>query len=172
MAELRLVEPSIELKEAYLHYIMEWENTGEKIVPFATRRDGKSYGDLLENWEEGKTDVVFEKGFVPATLYFMINESNKIIGAIHYRHQLNDKLLFSGGHLGYGIRPSERQKGYGTVMLTMTLKILKEIGHDQVLITCDQVNSASAKTIESNNGVLENIVDEDGELVKRYWITL
>jgi len=53
---------------------------------------------------------------VPATTYFTVRESdNKIVGSIQLRHELSDELRKHGGHIGYGICPSERSKGYGTL---------------------------------------------------------
>jgi len=170
--EYKLIEPSMELKESYIDYITEWENSGEKIVPSATSRQGMAFEELLKSWEEGKTDKVREKGFVPASLYYMIDSSKRIIGALHFRHELNENLTIEGGHIGYGIRPSERRKGLMSYMLAVTLDMLKEKGLTKVLITCDDVNIASAKTIERNGGVLENVIDVEGKLVRRYWISL
>lgn len=170
--KLRLIEPSIDIKKSYLDYITEWEISGETIVPFASRRNNMSFEDLMINWDENKTEKAYEKGFVPATLYFLVDDTNRIIGSLHFRHELNEKLLVDGGHIGYGIRPSEREKGYACYMLGLALRITKEKGYKRVLVTCDQVNMASARTIEKNGGLLENIVDVDGELTRRYWIEL
>jgi len=169
---LKLVEPTIEMEKAYISYISEWENTGEEIVPFASRRNKLSYSELLANWKNDKTDQVYEKGFVPATIYFLIDETNKIYGALHFRHHLNDYLLRTGGHIGYGIRQSERQKGYAGKMLSLALPIAKQLGLDRVLITCDKDNAGSAKTIIKNGGVFENEIYEEEKITQRYWIEL
>jgi predicted acetyltransferase len=211
--KLELVEPSTDLENAYLDYMAEWESTGERIVPSAVKRQSLPYeeymkewensGDknpppesarkpmpyeiLMRQWEESKTDKAYEKGFVPATLYFLVmspeagdpardvagdmaRDSKRIIGAIHFRHELNEYLLLHGGHIGYGIRPAERRKGYATLMLGMMLDILKKRNFGKVLITCDDGNAASARTIEHNGGILENIVEEGEARTRRYWI--
>ncbi|MBV7274292.1 GNAT family N-acetyltransferase [Clostridiaceae bacterium UIB06] len=87
-------------------------------------------------------------------------------------HYLNDYLLNFGGHIEYGIRPSERKKGYASIMLAMALPIAKKLEINKVLITCDKRNLDSVKTIIKNGGVLENEVIEDGEIVQRYWVQL
>jgi predicted acetyltransferase len=82
------------------------------------------------------------------------------------RHFLNEQLLRLSGHIGYEIRPTERRKGYATVMLKIALEKCRDIGIKQVLITCDKNNSASAKTIIANEGVLENeLVEDNGNIV-------
>lgn len=170
--ELKLIEPSMELEKQYEEYITEWEKSGEKIVPAASKRASKSYKEVLEAWKEGKSDRAYEKGFVPASLYFLADENMKIYGAIHIRHELNDYLLRFGGHIGYGIRPSERRKGYASLMLSLALPIARELGIEKALITCDKNNLGSAGTITKNGGILENEIVEDDELVQRYWVDI
>lgn len=168
----QLIEPNLELESQYDDYISEWENLKEKIVPYAARRDGSAYKDLLQYWAEEKTDKNYERGFVPATLYFLVDGDKRIYGAVHIRHELNDFLLKAGGHIGYGVRPSERRKGFASLMLSLALPKAKELGIKRALVTCDKVNLGSQRTIIKNGGVLENEVMDDGELVQRYWIEL
>ena len=98
--------------------------------------------------------------------------SKRILGAIDIRHELNAYLHTYGGNIGYGIRPSERKKGYATQMLNLALEQCKILGMQKVLITCFKDNVGSAKTILNNGGVLENEVAENGILKQRYWITI
>ena len=88
------------------------------------------------------------------------------------RHHLNDSLLFDSGHIGYMVRPSERQKGYAKQMLRLSLDYLKDTHHvANVLVTCNVNNRASEKTILSQNGVYENTVcSKEHGLTKRFWI--
>lgn len=113
-------------------------------------------------------------GLVPDSVFFLFDEDrNKLIGAVNIRHYLNDYLLKFGGHIGDGIRPSERRKGYATKMIELALIECKKLGMDKVLITCNKSNIASAKTIIKNGGILENeIKDSDGEIIQRYWINI
>ncbi len=121
---------------------------------------------------EDKTDKVYSRGFVPSSLYFLIDETGRILGAIHFRHELNKRLLQDCGHIGYGVRPSGRGKGLANIMLREMLEILKTKDYDKVLITCDDDNLASAGVIEKNNGILENKLPVDGVINRRYWINL
>ena len=84
---------------------------------------------------------------------------------------MNDYLEKRGGHIGYGIRPEFRGRGYATKILADSLELLRAMGVGKVLVTCDDSNLASAKVIEKCGGVLENIIEtEDGERVRRYWL--
>ena len=111
---------------------------------------------------------------VPSSVFFLLDEDrNNLLGAVNIRHYLNDSLFKEGGHIGDGIRPSEREKGYGTEIIRLALIECKKLKIEKVLMTCDKSNIASAKTIIKNGGVLENeFINEDGEIEQRYWITL
>lgn len=111
---------------------------------------------------------------VPDSVFFLLDEDrNRLLGAVNIRHYLNASLLHSGGHIGDGIRPSERGKGYGTEIVRLALIECKKLGIDEVLMTCDKDNIASAKTIINNGGVLESeFINEDNETEQRYRITL
>lgn len=93
-------------------------------------------------------------------------------GAINIRHYLNDQLLLNGGHIGDGVRPSERRKGIATKMIALALQECKKMGISRVLMVCDKDNIGSAKSIQKNNGILENEVIVDGVVEQRYWIDI
>jgi predicted acetyltransferase len=94
-------------------------------------------------------------GRVPAYTYFYVRENDdKIIGMINIRLALNDFLRKEGGHIGYSIRPSERKRGYGTIMLQETLAFCEVIGLCDIIITCNKSNVASSSMIKNCGGVL------------------
>ena len=111
---------------------------------------------------------------MPTTTLFCYDyDKNIFVGAVNIRHCLDEGLLHSGGHIGDGIQPSERRKGYATAMIALALKECKKLGIDRVLMCCRKDNIGSAKSIINNGGVLENeVLDEDGVLTQRYWIDL
>lgn len=92
---------------------------------------------------------------VPSETYFLIRESdNRLIGTINIRLQLNERLQRIGGHIGYGIRPTERGKGYNEINLYLALLRCNEVGLDMVLLDCDDDNVASYRTMEALGGFL------------------
>lgn len=99
-------------------------------------------------------------------------DDGKLIGIVILRHTLKGMLIYHAGNIGYLIRPDERKKGYGKILLKLTLEKAKEIGLKKVLVTCRTDNISSAKVIESNGGIYENdYYDESlGKTFKRYWI--
>ena len=160
------------IKNEYINYISEWEKTGEKITPHSSARNGRSFEEMQYHWEYEGTDAIRGQGYVPATLFFLVDDTGRILGASHFRHELNEALIQYGGHIGYGIRPSERRKGYSTKMLGLMLDMLRDNGYKKILITCDDDNIASARTIEKNSGILENKVPNHQGIGRRYWIKL
>ena len=113
-------------------------------------------------------------GKVPDSTFFLLDtERDRLLGAVNIRHYLNEALLKDGGHIGDGIRPSERRKGYATEMIRLALSECKKLGIDRVLMVCDKDNIGSAKSIVKNGGILENeIVGPEGNIEQRYWIEI
>lgn len=110
---------------------------------------------------------------VTASVFLAIREDdNKLVGIINIRHTLNEYLHNYGGHIGYSVRKFERRKGYSKEMLGISLKECMKLGIKNVLLSCDANNIASAKTIKSCGGILENEVPNDDKLIQRYWINL
>ena len=120
---------------------------------------------------QADTSVPPEEGLVHATHWWIV-ENDIYCGAIALRHSLNDFLLRAGGHIGYGIRPSARKKGLATWALGAVLPTARSLGLSRVLVTCDDDNIGSARTIENNGGVLENVADTELGRTRRYWIAL
>lgn len=169
---MKLVKYTEITETQYTDYVKEWEETGEKITPYASRRMGRTFEEMQHLWEYGTTEAIRGQGFVPATLYFLVDDNGRIYGAAHLRHELNDDLRQYGGHIGYGIRPSERRKGYSTLQLKMMLDMLRDMGYERIMITCDDDNVGSYKTIEKNGGILEDKVPNHQGIGRRYWIEL
>ena len=169
--KIRLVKLTDEYKPQLDDMMSEWLSLETDFSPYAIRkndyRDFAYYRDHLER----KTE---ENGLTPNSVYFCLDtERNIFVGAVDIRHYLNDRLLFTGGHIGDGVRPSERGKGYATAMIALALEKCRELGIGRVLMTCNTDNPASARTILKNGGVLENeVINEDGEPEQRYWIDL
>lgn len=170
--EIKLLKPTLEMEEEYCYFVEEWNQTGQSIVPYSARPLGRDYRTWLEDSAKIEKRETCPADLVPAHTYFLGNKDDKILGAINIRHYLNDYLFNFGGHIGYGIRPSERNKGYATKILALGLSQAKDLGIRKVLITCNKSNISSAKVILKNSGMLENEVVEEGEIIQRYWVDL
>lgn len=151
----------------------DWENHFEFAPYFSSlaKNNFKNYVNLILDLSLGKH---LPANHVPCTLLFAFNEENKIVGRSSIRHTLNENLLQVGGHIGYGVCPTYRRQGHATSILQKSLHYVQAnlLHLKKVLVTCDDHNIGSIKTIEKNNGVLENIVTIKEEKKRRYWIGL
>lgn len=169
---VRLIKPTVELEHEYFDMIKEWKAQEDKLIPWVLGFDASDFPALIKKLENFSNGIDLQEGLVEHSTYWLINDDNRILGAVNIRHRLNEKLLQNSGHIGYGIRPSERRKGNASEALRQALNIVRSMGIYSALVVCDKDNIGSAKTIQKNGGVLENEVEKDGELMQRYWIDI
>jgi predicted acetyltransferase len=165
-----LVRPSLELYDAWADCVREFDDPTTMhgsgawwIDDFgADRRSCERMvaraAELLESPPEG---------LVVSDCYW-VTEGDTVIGFLMLRHELNEFLRTVGGHIGYSIRPSYRRRGHASRALGLALERARELSIDRVLVTCDDDNVASARTIESRGGIQEDVLDGK----RRYWIDL
>lgn len=172
---LYLAKPDLYFFGQYNEMMKEWLESGTQIAPwfldkpFDDLRDFADFIRMLDNCEHANLD----KKYSSTTSYFVTDENGKLIGAASLRHYLTVEGYNTWGHIGYGVRPSERQKGYATCILKMVLAEAKGKKIQRVLLGCHSSNDGSVKVIENCGGSLENIVDDPdnkNETIRRYWI--
>ena len=173
-----LENPSMERKNDVIEYMNEHVKYNSAINgtgSFDHVLEGETYEECMDRYYKIQ-DNEYAKSIdrCPSKTYFLIRKNdNKLIGMINIRHHLSPKMLVHGGHIGYGIRPTERRKGYNKINLYLgLLKALEEFNLDKVMLDCDVKNLGSDKTIQALGGVLErtDIDDYDGVLTNVYWI--
>ncbi len=173
MNRLKLVLPTIEYKSEIMDYKREFIEDGDSMDGTGGLRNFNIFEEWYSSICDNLKEETVRKGLVPATTYIAISiDDGRLIGMIDVRHRLNDFLFNFGGHIGYSVRKSERQKGYATEMLALALKECTRLGIKKVLITCDKDNMALAKTIINNGGGMENEIQEGDRITQRYWINL
>ncbi len=169
---LHLTFPNISHKSAYQDMLAEWKWSGEfeagHVSPWALFRGG-TYEEFLQLANDDLSENHRE---VPATLFFLM-DGKIILGGIQIRHSIDHPNLREyGGHIGYGIRPSERRKGYATEMLRLALIEARKIWLDRVMLGCYDDNIGSIRTIEKNGGIFERYTNHEGKKSKVYWIDI
>lgn len=173
---VELVAPNVLLHRAWLDARDEW---GRDVVQHgsglhhATDVDTpEAFADWVDRLVTSSDESVpIGEGLVHASYWWMV-EGGEVVGSISLRHRLNDHLLHAGGHIGYSVRPSAQRRGLATWAVRQVLAYARERGIDRILITCDDANTASARTIERNGGVLEDVRDTELGRTRRYWIEL
>lgn len=161
MEKFKFEIPSIERKQEAIEYINEFIKYNSEINGVGSL---DKYIDNYEGWlvklEESYNIIPNEK-LVPSRTYFLIRvNDNKIIGMINIRLMLNENLKKLGGHIGYSVRPTERQKGYNKVNLYLGLGVCQKYGIKDAMLTCYKDNIASSKTMKALGGTL---IDEWNE---------
>lgn len=146
------------------------EELAEDDFEFLFVRQGEAWPVYLERVERERLGVDLPEGWVPST--FLVAEvEGQVVGRVSIRHQLNAYLAELGGHIGYGVRPGFRRRGYATDILRQSLAFAASVGLDRVLVTCDVDNVGSARAIESCGGFRENVVPVEGSVPRcRYWV--
>ena len=157
---MRLVFPRIEHKEKAIDYINEFYEHGSEI----NGSGGLDYclkESTYEDWLDGlikEIDIANIADFdVPRITYFCVREEDdRIVGMINLRLSLINFSKKDAGHIGYSVRPTERRKHYATEILNRALKIYDKMGIDEVLISCEKENVASAGVIMKCGGMLKD----------------
>lgn len=169
--------PSPGRKEDIIGYLNEHVQAGSDI------HGSGSLDRILSGWTFERAlerclrmeekDYALKEGRCPGRTFLLIRESDSaLIGTINVRWDLSEAMLRFAGHIGYGIRPSERGKGYSKINLYLGLKEAKKIGLSRVMIGCSVANLPSDSVIRALGGILERCErdPEDGELSNVYWI--
>jgi predicted acetyltransferase len=172
---VELIEPDVALWGSWLESLAEWGSVMQDGAGYHKGRDDVRSAEGFAAWvaylrERSDPTTPMEPGFVHATHWWIV-EGGEYLGAITLRHRLTEKLLEGGGHVGYGVRPSARGRGLAAWALGEVVKRARERGLERVMVSCDDGNIASAKTIERNGGVLEDVRETWLGTTRRYWIT-
>lgn len=175
MDELALVTPTKDLEISALDYKREhFDHQEYELHGGALLDQTKSYDAWIKQLRDNTDAATVHTGWVVSSTFFAMRKSDdRIVGMIDIRHSLNDFLRSYGGHIGYGVRPSERNKGYAAQMLQMGLAYCRKLGLQKVMLACYKENGASSKTITKCGGLLEKeFLHSDGKMVQVFWITL
>jgi predicted acetyltransferase len=156
----------------YLSYISSWKEMNETLSPSSCDMGILSFIEWQKRELLLQNEETLPEGFVRAETLFLVEDNGYILGAINLRYAMTESLLRYGGHLSFGIRPEERQKGYAFIMVKLALNRLRMNGIKKALVTVKRSNKAVKNTVRKIGGTLENAYEEDGHVIDRYWIAL
>jgi predicted acetyltransferase len=134
-------------------------------------RPSMTWAEFLFALENQRRGLNLTEDQVPAVQLAAVVEG-ELVGRVSVRFALNEFLAERGGHIGYGVVPAHRRRGYATEILRQALVVIRAEGVNRVLVTCDDGNVASSGAIERVGGVLESITPsiDGGPGLRRYWI--
>lgn len=163
---MRFKLPELEDKSEILLYIQEHYSHNEKSLSASSMLTGMDYGRWVKKIQDNICvgDPVWGKSLT----YLSYNEQDELVGFLNIRFDLQEDLVLKYGHIGYGVRPSQRRKGYATQMLKFALEKCREMGLTRVVVGCYRENIGSAKTIIKNGGILVREVKEKRK-ISDYW---
>lgn len=162
---MKLILPNESFAESYHQYIAELGK--EERYPFPLDFDASDFSALLARIENFRQGVNLPEGYVPSTTYWLMS-GDRIVGVSNLRHYLNARIAHVGGHIGLGVRPSERGKGIGKLLMKLTIEQVRARGIDAVHIHCYAHNRASAGMILANGGILHSEITDGNHTVQRY----
>ncbi|WP_051189080.1 GNAT family N-acetyltransferase [Halalkalibacillus halophilus] len=170
---LKLVSIEDINEEQIRDFYDDWKAHGERITPSGLR----SYPDDFESFQRELALEDSGEGLKPGRVrngtYFLLRGNSEIVGATNIRYDLTEDLEATGGHVGYGVKPSVRGRGYATYILRKALGILKQEGVERALVAVNSDNLPSEKVIKNNGGKqAESVTEPWGNIVDRYWIDL
>lgn len=148
---MELRKPTINDKDKLLDYIKEHHNNGETSISASNGMPTMEYVVWLNKLKDDENGKNTEWGI--SETYILVNEE-KIIGMLNIRYTINNEKAEIYGHIGYGVRPLERRKGYATYMLKEALVKCRQHEMTEVILGCYEDNMGSIKTIINNDGIL------------------
>lgn len=168
--EFRLVEPNSIYKDSFQANVLSYKNDGEEFYYNLYKEaldDFDLYVDKLIGFSKGEG---LKENWVSFSTFWLANSEDEILGVIRVRH----KEIPLNGHIGYDVPPRHRKNGYGKMMLKLSLKNSKELGLDEVIVTCEENNISSEKIIKSANGEFLGLEknDHDNKMYKKFRIKI
>ena len=169
---LKLIRPSKEHEKEALAFKKEFFDNGENTINGSELLDQTdSYDSWLQAVTNNTSKATVNPEWVVTDTYFAIDENERIVGVIDFRHELKG-FLKDFGNSGYSVRPSERKKGYATQMLSLILERAKETGLKSFQLSAEKSNTPSIKTIIKNGGKYSRSFTVNNEEADVYIIDL
>ena len=168
---MHLVTANMLSLSSFLDMIDDYAVSGK---PFLGMTDGSAFPYFVRTCIKHSQGIGLGISVSPYTRYFLVDDSGVIYAQGDVRHKKTRETVTLQGQIGYGVLPSKRKCGYGTLMCSFLLEEAKKLGFKDLIITCRDDNIGSQKIIEKNGGKLIETVfsKEDNTYMRRYNVIL
>jgi predicted acetyltransferase len=173
MCNISLIFPNKEMASEVIEFKKDFFENGEKTIHGSYKLDNEKYSyiEWLQIIKNNLDKDKYNPRFGLSHTLFAIKNDGTIVGIVNLRNTITD-FYKDSGHIGYSVRPSERNKGYATEILKQVLKIAKDQELEEIYLVCKQSNEPSRKTIIRNCGVLTRKFEKDMNIYEEYKIIL
>lgn len=163
---LRRLTPGDEVVARRAHAELVAEGASFLVEPVA-QLDWESYVARLGDIERGRATGRWQS---VAEVFRVAVVAGEVVGRVAIKPTLTPWLAEVGGHIGYAVRPGHRRRGYATEILRQSLAMVAQFGVDRALLTCEEDNVGSSRTIEACGGTLLETrwVEDEAIWLRRY----
>lgn len=168
LENIELKSPNILYKESFLENINDYKASGDTEYFNKYKKALDNFEQYLEILNNNAKGIDLPEGYGPYSTFWLVNESNKVLGVIRIRHK-SDPI---DGHIGYDIAQKYRGKGYGIKILELALPLAKQMGINKAILNCESSNIGSEKVIRANNGMPFKTIEDNGKLFNQFLIEL
>ncbi|NHJ03289.1 MAG: GNAT family N-acetyltransferase [Candidatus Heimdallarchaeota archaeon] len=158
MEDLFLAEPNMKYQKSFENYVLKYRKINDEHYFNKYKKALEDFQNYLADLYKYSKGIDLPQGEVTTSTFWLIDKE-EVVGVVRIRHQ----EIESAGHIGYDISPDHRKRGYGDQILKLALVKAREIGIEEVILTCNINNIASRKIIEKNNGKLLGTILDDNE---------
>jgi predicted acetyltransferase len=189
-SNIKLELPDLKYKDSFIAAVKEFQKLEHKTLSDGSfdkyptvMSDDEFQKNVVQPLLDSMDGKKLPAGWVPATQFWIIeidkNNHKEFAGRINLRHGLTDNLKKVGGHIGYVVVPSKRGRGIMKTALRLAVEKAKELGINQLLLTCDETNEGSKRTIiglmNEYGGNQDTPIDStnfesDGNKEVRFWV--
>lgn len=149
--EIEFLLPSLNDKILVEEYVQEHYDNGEIRISASMTLTSAPYEKWVDYVHSLARDGSPKWGH---TTIYLVKHKNKLVGMVNIRPEVCDEYANIYGHIGYGVRPSERRKGYATAILQKALLRCEDCGLKYAITGCIEENIASQKTMIRCGGQL------------------
>lgn len=175
MEKFYLEIPSLKRKEEIIAYLNEFVlyNSDINGSGFLDKiLEGYSFEECLDKCLNMQYQENAKKlNRLQSKTFLLIRKNdNKLIGMLNIRWNIPPNIQEFVGNIGYGIRPTERKKGYNKINLYLGLIEIQKLGLKKIYLDCEDNNIASYKTMEALNAkLLSTKIDPYDNLLTRIY---